>query len=76
MALSRALGAAAQVWTQGPPGGALDRGGFSTEGRSEDGAPDLSVCLCVSCECKFLPKTTHRGEAPRPPIPTPSTLRT
>lgn len=60
----------------GPSWGCSGPGGFSTEGRSEDGAPDLSVCLRVSCECKFLPKTTHRGEAPRSPIPTPSTLRT
>ena len=60
----------------GPSCGCSESGGFSTEGRSEDGAPDPSVCLSVSCECKFLPKTIHRGGAPHPPIPTPSTLWT
>lgn len=51
----------------GPSWGCSGPGGSSTEGRREDGAPDLSVCLSESCECKFLPKTTHRGGAPASP---------
>lgn len=50
----------------GPSCGCSGSGGFSTEGRSEDGAPDLSMCLSVSCECSS-PKPHTEGEPPTPP---------